>query len=451
MDYEKKYKEALEKAQDILHSSEIVKITDIFPELKESEDERIRKNLIEFLDSVWHLGKNANFDKWGKADCSVWIAWLEKQGENDSNKMPIWKHWKDGIAGNGEGKPIYLVKIGNTYSLNSCLGFECDYIELSELDNLMLEKQGEQKPFNYENANIQQKDFAPKVEPKFHEGEWIVQENIGIYKVIEVCESWYEVIDNQNNHYSIGFDKEYMCHPWTIQDAKDGDVLADDYGIYIFEKFDECDKNCYVCIGAYQYSQKAYECEHMLCSTDAHPATKEQRDLLFQKMKEAGYEWDAENKELNKIEQKPTDKVEPTSDFEISLKNIMEEAIECGDTHNLKADAELLYNIVQKPTWSEEDEKLFNRICYIIHSAAFENSETNDVGNELGEYAKMMCLLKSLKDRVQPKQEWSKEDEELMRWSINNLTELKDRFGEEYGKVGDCIIWLKSLKERIGG
>ena len=28
------------------------------------------------------------------------------------------------------------------------------------------------------------------------------------------------------------------------------------------------------------------------------PATKEQRDLLFQKMKEAGYEWDAEKKEL---------------------------------------------------------------------------------------------------------------------------------------------------------
>ena len=34
------------------------------------------------------------------------------------------------------------------------------------------------------------------------------------------------------------------------------------------------------------------------------PVTKEQRDLLFQKMKEAGYVWDAVNKELKKIEQK---------------------------------------------------------------------------------------------------------------------------------------------------
>lgn len=32
-----------------------------------------------------------------------------------------------------------------------------------------------------------------------------------------------------------------------------------------------------------------------------HPATKEQRDLLFAKMREAGYEWDVDKKELRKI------------------------------------------------------------------------------------------------------------------------------------------------------
>ena len=53
----------------------------LFPELKETEDEKIRKDLITFLDEIWHLGKNANFDKWDKSDCSNWIAWLEKQGE----------------------------------------------------------------------------------------------------------------------------------------------------------------------------------------------------------------------------------------------------------------------------------------------------------------------------------------------------------------------------------
>lgn len=37
---------------------------------------------------------------------------------------------------------------------------------------------------------------------------------------------------------------------------------------------------------------------------DIHPATKEQRDLLLQKMKEAGYKWDTEKKELKKEKSK---------------------------------------------------------------------------------------------------------------------------------------------------
>lgn len=41
---------------------------------------------------------------------------------------------------------------------------------------------------------------------------------------------------------------------------------------------------------------------------------------------------------------------------------------------------------------------------------------------------------------------WSEEDENLLKLSLENLTELKNRFGKEYGKVGDCIDWLKSLK-----
>ena len=98
-------------------------------------------------------------------------------------------------------------------------------------------------------------------------------------------------------------DKQYR--PWTIKDAKAGDLLADDYGIYIFDRFDEYDEKCFHCMGAYQHSQKVYENEHMLCSVEVHPATKEQRDILFQKMHESGYEWDADKKESKKIEQRP--------------------------------------------------------------------------------------------------------------------------------------------------
>lgn len=55
----------------------------LFPESKESEDERIMKNIITFLDELFSLGKNTNFDKWSKSDCAEWIAWLKKQGEQN--------------------------------------------------------------------------------------------------------------------------------------------------------------------------------------------------------------------------------------------------------------------------------------------------------------------------------------------------------------------------------
>lgn len=60
-------------------SQEVLEI--LFPELKESEDERIMKNIITFLDELFSLGKNTNFDKWSKSDCAEWIAWLKKQGQ----------------------------------------------------------------------------------------------------------------------------------------------------------------------------------------------------------------------------------------------------------------------------------------------------------------------------------------------------------------------------------
>ena len=46
----------------------------------------------------------------------------------------------------------------------------------------------------------------------------------------------------------------------------------------------------------------------------------------------------------NKVEPKQ----EKLTEFEKAVKQVMEEAIECGDTHNLKADADMLLSLVQK-------------------------------------------------------------------------------------------------------
>lgn len=69
MDYEKKYKEALERAK----KGECLE--NIFPELAESEDEKIRKDVISFVKQAI----NAGYGIISKEREEKWIAWLEKQ------------------------------------------------------------------------------------------------------------------------------------------------------------------------------------------------------------------------------------------------------------------------------------------------------------------------------------------------------------------------------------
>ena len=423
MDYEKKYKEALERAKSLIgdtiieesgqHIAEV-----IFPELKESENEKIRKAIHIYLD--WLDGRK---DCQPKGDYTIkdMIAWLERQGEqkpilNVPTREVILSIWDLG----NEWKELTNGCISTKY------GTQLDYIQKHWQENeyYLREKQGEQK-VNYTtlaetgnggiNALVTREVYANdyeekpvgKVEPKFHEGEWIVQENIGTYKVIEVCESWYEVIDVEDNHYSIAFDKEYMCHLWTIQDAKDGDVLCDitNKNVLIFNEISDgwvkclcsvhLDDNC--CLNCTELYGREEQCSFA-------PATKEQRDLLFQKMKEAGYEWDADKKELKKISQR-------------------------------MISAEAKEAMYAKPAWSEEDEVKINRIVACLENL---NVADNDI------LLKDVDWLKSLKDRVQPQpnQEWSEEDEKIAKTIINEFEQSSEWYCANGLTKEDCIAWV---------
>lgn len=94
MDYEKAYKEALERARVWKEKSGMPSdrqgiLDDIFPELKESEDEKIRKELIGFLKD-----NEASFDIKSPVCQKIckYIVWLEKQkpvewSEEDYTKL----------------------------------------------------------------------------------------------------------------------------------------------------------------------------------------------------------------------------------------------------------------------------------------------------------------------------------------------------------------------------
>ena len=176
-----------------------------------------------------------------------------------------------------------------------------------------LEKQGEQEePQVYETEDAEiitysETDGYKFVEPKFHEGDWVVNKFGDSWHIDSLDKKNYQVSDGKGNYNYFHILKQDEMHLWTIQDAKDGDVLVNGSNIFIFHFINNrrlmgyChvnmdDGNFYNDIGR-------NEC---FCTIDAPvtPATKEQRDLLFQKIKEAGYEWDVDNKELKKVELK---------------------------------------------------------------------------------------------------------------------------------------------------
>jgi len=389
MDYEKAYKEALNRAKLFKDNPEKVVIEKykgsihmseyIFPELRESEDVKIKKELInwfkDFPDKIWR-GHD-------KEDV---IAWLEKNGEQPSSQTNerAWLYlvsdvltWKDGIGQYLDDPRVQELakKLSSEYTQKLCNSVqdapnEQKPSEWSEEDERIrrvirgwiytrpasffdgiskekmvawIEKQGEKKSTDKIQIGKEYKCIAsPRYstfmrgkiykpedkflcsfmnfcsdcfepiedsESKFKVGDWVVTTYGEVSQVIsvdKVCDGY--TLDNNNYFSGTWCD---MYHLWTIDDAKDGDVLVDcnkDEAILMFrgigntEWDDVIDYHCYYsCFRKAFCVQKGVEYWGNTNDHNLKPATKEQRDLFFQKMKKTGYEWDSENKEIKKI------------------------------------------------------------------------------------------------------------------------------------------------------
>ena len=234
MDYEKKYKEAqkwIESIYSELSHEQQMEAEAFFPKLKESEDERISKEIIKYLErTVPHNHRDEVLKS------KEWTAWLEKQ--------------------------------------------------------------------------VEQKLADKVIKPKFHEGEWVVFNNRhdSVYQVEKIENYEYTLRHFLGGSMHLSFSHEDMIRAWTIQDARDGDVLTDDDYPCIFKSINKENAMFVYCgiNGGGDFATKP-ESEDNIWSDYPEcyfPATKVQRDTLFAKMKEAGYEWLEETKELKKIEQK---------------------------------------------------------------------------------------------------------------------------------------------------
>ena len=94
-----------------------------------------------------------------------------------------------------------------------------------------LEKQGE--PIDEEKVD-NQNCVKPSVkdEPKFKVGDWCIDNEDGtIFQIVKVLDNTYKYRTNEGKEYSCThYSLELDARLWTIQDAKDGDVLVDSLG-----------------------------------------------------------------------------------------------------------------------------------------------------------------------------------------------------------------------------
>jgi len=81
IDYKKLYEEALERARKFTIPDAVEALKYVFPELAESEDERVRKELLEHCINR-RDGKQVCVDA---GDYRRWADWLEKQGEKSNS------------------------------------------------------------------------------------------------------------------------------------------------------------------------------------------------------------------------------------------------------------------------------------------------------------------------------------------------------------------------------
>lgn len=405
----KAYDEALERAKD--YHKQLLdednpewagEIEKIFPELKESKEEwieKLRKEIITFLG-------NKKVSSINESDAiNVWIAWLEKQ---ESLTIDEEKQGKEDV--------LWCIKQAKKYAKDENEMGTCWFAEQ------WLEKQGN-KPQGkkaLEAAKEEKVDNANKVEPKFNEGDWLCEIEPNNYarfiQILEIVniqgkERYRISRDIHNDEDIVEFDfVEKYYHKFDIIDAKDGDVLSNGKMIVIFKHFEEPSYRQHIVAyigldtnGDIQVTNDTWN----LGIDKTKPATKEQRNLLFQKMKENGYEW-------NDKEKKPIKS-------EVSLPSFDEQ----------QGTPIIAYNKehCQNAAWSEVDKDfMYNTLSNL--------TELKDrYGEGYGNVGKCIDWLKSLS----PQNRWKPSEEQIiaLRWVLNNIPYNKHK--EEISGLLDQI------------
>lgn len=321
------------------------------------------------------------------------------------------------------------------------------------------------------------------VEPKFKVGDWITDGEGYIWQIDEVKTENYLLRDSENILFAEEIEKiDSEFHLWSIKDAKDGDVLVDHLNnILIYQEpstTTHFHSHCY----CHQPTSSFIADEGSHEIKDAYPTNKEQRDLLFQKMSEKGYEWDSKKNELKKVEQ---NFAELLCDTKIQYTSVEAGIKSFAETYSFNIESNLFHQLTkeQQELWKKEIEQACinggNVGVELARDMRYkENKPVEEVnGDDYGidslwhvqrilektlgtvdgyetddgilEHKAAITAVKKL--REQKSTAWSNEDKKMIDRVIDSLEILQKPAPKRMAIIDKKISWLKSLKERIGG
>ena len=424
------YDEAFNRAKSWYTDAQIdfkKSLETLFPGLK-CDDEKIRKEIIKCVKNYGPSSANPQLFK-------NMLAWLEKQGEQKQKQYDIdilEKHiTKDSISElahtvivrNGweivdaeEQKTAWSEKQSEKYMKHGYIATNPEFFQwiYDRLKYVYNENPNVDYMLSLKERIEDMQKFADKIKPKFKVDDWIIDNKNRVGIIVRILDGHY-IISFDGRKVQIPFEWEgKLFRKWAIQDAKDGDMLCTyECGqpkiVFILKgtpkKHYALSYHCYYNI---MYPHFASDSEKGCLAPndeDVKPATKEQRDTLFAKMKEAGYEWNEETHELKEIEDEEYNGEDYGIDSLYHAQRILEKTL--GSVDGYQTDDGILSHkcaitavkklYKQKPTeWSEEDkERLTSCIQLLKTSDGFDTINTK--------------WLKSLKERYT----WKPSDEQM--------------------------------------
>ena len=155
----------------------------------------------------------------------------------------------------------------------------------------------------------------------FKAGDYIINNNRVIYQIKSVLYSKYNIFDKGLIPIN-EIDKEF--HLWNITNAKKGDIISSNVSISIFNQLHISGNELFETFAEYNKVEETLDITkngNIKYSKFYHPASEEEKQLLFKKLKEKGYFLES-NGEVEKIPPKAAKEIIEEIDIDEEIKKL---------------------------------------------------------------------------------------------------------------------------------